>query len=96
VQVLVAYMQDASPQWLKPADLETDALAGAHGGNEPIILNAATISELPAMHVHVFNYPAGRHKMDLRGKGSFVILGITTSTDIHKRDAGRSPGANEQ
>ncbi|HMO26626.1 MAG TPA: hypothetical protein PKB10_10180, partial [Tepidisphaeraceae bacterium] len=95
VQVLGAYMQDADPQWLKPADLETDALAGAHGGNEPIIFNAATISELPAMHVHVFDYPAGRHKMDLRGKGSFVILGITTSTDIHPRDAGRSPGAND-
>ena len=97
VQVLIGYFKGGAggdaKTWLKPPDLETDALAADRGGVEPLILNAATIAGAPAVDVHAMNFPAGRHKLDVRGAGSFVILGVVPqSAKIEKRDAQRKGG----
>lgn len=90
VQVLIGYVKSDDPAWRKPPNLETDALAGEHGGVDPVIQNALTITDLPAINVHVMTYPAGKHKLDLRGQGSYLILGfVPSTTEISRRDAGR-------
>jgi hypothetical protein len=99
VQVLIGYFKGGAggdaQVWLKPPDLETDALAAERGGVEPLILNAATIARAPAVDVHAMNFPAGRHKLDVRGSGSFVILGVVPqSAKIEKRDALRKGGGS--
>jgi hypothetical protein len=98
VQILIGYFKGdgaAAKTWLKPPDLETDALAAERGGVEPLILNAATIAGAPAVDVHAMNFPAGRHKLDVRGAGSFVILGVVPqSAKIEKRDAQRKGGGS--
>lgn len=93
VQILIGYFKDARPMWLKPPDLETDALAAERGGTEPLLLNAATITESPAVDVHAMTFPPGRHKLEMRGKGSFAVLGVVpASATIEKRDAQRKGG----
>jgi hypothetical protein len=98
VQVLIGYFKGGAAgdakSWLKPPDLETDALAAERGGVEPLILNAVTIARSPAVDVHAMNFPAGRNKLDVRGIGSFVILGVVPqSAKIEKRDAHRKGGS---
>jgi hypothetical protein len=95
VQILIGYFKDPAKTWLKPPDLETDALAAERGGVEPLILNAATIAGAPAVDVHAMTFPAGRHKLDVRGSGSFIILGVVPqSAKIEKRDAQRKGGGS--
>jgi hypothetical protein len=96
VQVLIGYFKggDNVKMWLKPPDLETDALAAERGGVEPLILNAATIAGCPAVDVAAMNFPKGRNKLDVRGVGSFVILGVVPqSAKIEKRDGQRKGGS---
>ncbi|MCS7033102.1 MAG: hypothetical protein NZ561_03800, partial [Phycisphaerae bacterium] len=63
------------------------------GGAEPQILNAATIAGLPAVDIHAFRYEAGRNRLEVRGSGSFVVLGVIPADAIlAKRDAGRGHG----
>jgi hypothetical protein len=31
---------------------------------------------LPNVTVHAFDYPAGRHVLQVRGSGAFLILGV--------------------
>jgi len=96
MQVLIGYFKgagDDAKTWLKPPDLETDALAAERGGVEPLILNVVTIAGCPAVDVHAMTFPAGRNKLDVRGAGSFVILGVVPqSAKIEKRDAQRKGG----
>lgn len=93
VQVLIGYFQSPDIVWLKTPNLETDARAGEFIGIEPSIQNAMTIETLPSVDVHVFRYAAGKHTLDVRGKGSFLILGvIPQSVKIEPRDARRSSG----
>jgi hypothetical protein len=55
-----------------------------------VIENAATISNCPGVDVHAFRFDAGRQKLELLGKGSFVILGIVPqSAQLNKRDTHR-------
>lgn len=94
VHVLVGYFQDERPMWLQPPDLETDADAVDRGGGEPVIENAATIDSLPAVNVYALKFPAGRQRLDLRGKGSFVVLGVVPQgVTIPHRDARRGGAA---
>lgn len=94
VYVLIGYVKADRTFWLKVPNLETDALAAERGGIEPSIQNAATISEIPPIDVHALQFGAGRQKLEVRGTGSFVVLGIVPqSTQIAKRDAGRAGGA---
>ncbi|MEO6434801.1 MAG: hypothetical protein ABIP55_03435, partial [Tepidisphaeraceae bacterium] len=93
VDVLIGYFKSPQALWRKPPDLETDALAAERGGVEPLILNAASIDELPAVDVHAVQFDAGRHKLELRGQGSFILLGVVPrSAMTNKRDAQRKGG----
>jgi hypothetical protein len=93
VQVLVGYMNSPQKMWLKVPLLETDAAAAEHIDVQPAIQNAVTIASTPAVNVHVFNYDKGKNKIDVRGPGSFVILGVVPqSSQIQRRDAKRPGG----
>ena len=93
VYVLVGHVKGADEEWMRPPDLETDAGADERGGTEPVIMNAATIAGLPAVDVHALKFGRGRHKLEMRGTGSFVVLGVVPqSAEIEKRDAERPAG----
>ena len=94
VRVLIGYVKSKDKAWLQPPDLETDANAVEQGGVEPILLNALTVESLPPVDVYALDYGAGRHKLELRGSGSFLILGlIPRSARLEPRDAHRAGGA---
>jgi hypothetical protein len=76
VRVLVGYFNDRSAGWRQPPTLETDASAADRGGAEPFIVDAVKIDGLPAVTVHAFDYPAGRHAIEVRGTGAYLVLGI--------------------
>ena len=95
VKILIGYFQSTRDIWLQPPTLETDANAAERGDVEPLITNAATISELPAVNIYAMKFDKGRHKLDVHGKGSFVVLGIIPqSADVTKRDAKRAGGGS--
>jgi hypothetical protein len=53
----------------------------------PFLRNAVAIDECPNVNVHAFRYEPGRYKLELIGKGSFVILGVVPqSVELKKRD----------
>jgi hypothetical protein len=90
VQVLVGYFSDTRDLWLQVPKLEFAAQAGDRGGLETVIEHAATIEECPGVDVHAFRYGLGRQKLELIGKGSFVVLGVVPqSAKLVKRDAGK-------
>jgi hypothetical protein len=89
VRVLVGYFQNNREIWLQVPNLDVASQADERGGVDVQLRNAATIVECPNVNVHAFHYEAGRQKLELIGKGSFVILGIVPeSVKIEKRDAG--------
>jgi hypothetical protein len=89
VQVLVGYFDSRSKGWLQVPNLETAAQADERGGVDTVLENAAAISSCPKVDVHAFRYDAGRQKLELIGKGSFVVLGVVPqSAQLDKRDAG--------
>jgi hypothetical protein len=88
VQVLVGYFQSNQKAWLQVPKLETAAQADERGGIDTVIENAAAISTCPNVDVHAFRFDAGRQKLELLGKGSYVILGVVPETvTLNKRDA---------
>lgn len=78
VRVLVGYFEAPGTEWRKPPTLETDASAADRGGAEPFIIDAASFEGLPNVTVHAFDYAAGRHTLEVRGTGAYVILGVVT------------------
>jgi hypothetical protein len=76
VQVLVGYFDSDKKAWLQVPKLEFAAQADERGGVDTVLENAAAISECPNVNLHAFRFDAGRQKMELIGKGSFVILGV--------------------
>jgi hypothetical protein len=76
VLVLIGYVRSEDQEWLKPPRLETDALAGERGGTEVYIQDAAMIDTLPPVDVYALHFDKGRHKLTMRGQGSFTVLGI--------------------
>ena len=63
-------------------------------GVDVLLRDAAVIEECPIVNVHAFLYEAGRHKLELIGKGSFVVLGVVPQwIQLEKRDAGLRPGS---
>ena len=94
VQVLVGYFKSDQKGWLQVPQLEFAAQADERGGVDTVIENAVTISDCPAVDVHAFRFEAGRQKLELIGKGSFVILGVVPqSVPLTARDAHRGKGA---
>lgn len=74
--------------WLQVPDLETAAHADERGGVETVLRNAAVIDNSPLVNIHAFAYAAGRHKLELIGSGSFVVLGVVPqSVELIARDA---------
>ena len=68
--------------------LEFAAQADERGGVDTVIENAAAISTCPNVDIHAFRFDAGRQKIELIGKGSFVILGVVPqSVQLQKRDS---------
>lgn len=93
VQVLIGYFQSSAKGWLQVPNLENDAAAIEHEEVEPRIENAATVESLPPVNVHVMKFGAGRHKLEVRGTGSFIVLGVVPqSAEIARRDAHRGGG----
>jgi len=88
VQVLVGYFNSNQKAWLQVPKLEFAAQADERGGVDTVIENAATIASCPNVSVHAFRFDAGRQRLELIGKGSFVILGVVPQTvQLQKRDA---------
>lgn len=87
VQVLVGYFKSTQKGWLQVPSLEFAAQADERGGVEPVLENAAVISGCPGLDVHAFQFDAGTQKLELIGKGSFVILGVVPkSVPLVKRN----------
>jgi hypothetical protein len=75
-RVLVGYFKSEQPEWLQVPDLEHVAHADERGGYAALIPKAVAIDGLPRVNVHAFRYEAGRQKIEMIGKGSYVILGV--------------------
>jgi hypothetical protein len=88
VRVLVGYFQNERDIWLQVPNLDVASHADERGGIDAVIRNAAAIEECPNVNIHAFRYEPGRHKFELVGKGSFVVLGVVPqSAKLEKRDA---------
>jgi hypothetical protein len=88
VRVLIGYFQNDRDLWLQVPNLDVASHADERGGVDVLLRNAATVEECPAVNVHAFRYEAGRHKLEVIGKGSFVVLGVVpASAKLEKRDA---------
>lgn len=88
VRVLIGYFQNERDIWLQVPNLDFASHADERGGVDTILRNAVAIDECPNVNVHAFRYEPGRHKLELIGKGSFVVLGVVPqSAKLEKRDA---------
>lgn len=88
VRVLIGYFQDDRELWLHVPNLDVASQADERDGIDVVLRNAAAIEECPSVNVHAFRYEPGRHKLELLGKGIFVVLGIVPqSARLEKRDA---------
>lgn len=88
VLVLVGYFNSKQKAWLPVPELENAAQADERGGAEPVLDNAVAIDNCPNVSVHAFRYSAGRQKLELIGRGSFVVLGVVPqSVNPERRDA---------
>ena len=91
VRVLIGYFQNERDLWLQVPNLDVASQADERGGVDVLVRNAALIDECPNLNVHAFRYEPGRHKLELIGKGSFVVLGVVPqSAKLEKRDAGKA------
>ena len=88
VRVLIGYFQNERDLWLQVPNLDFASHADERGGVDPVLRNAVAIDECPNVNVHAFRYEPGRYKLELIGKGSFVVLGVVPqSVELKKRDA---------
>lgn len=87
VRVLIGYFQNERDLWLQVPNLDFASHADERGGVDPVLRNAVAIDECPNVNVHAFRYEPGRYKLELIGKGSFVVLGVVPqSAELQKRD----------
>lgn len=87
VRVLIGYFQNERDLWLQVPNLDFASHADERGGVDPVLRNAVAIDECPNVNVHAFRYEPGRYKLELIGKGSFVVLGVVPqSVELKKRD----------
>jgi len=88
VRVLIGYFNEARALWLQVPNLDVASQADGRGGVDVVLRNAATIQECPNVNVHAFRYEPGRYKLELIGRGSFIILGVVSqSAELKRRDA---------
>jgi len=87
VRVLIGYFQNERDLWLQVPNLDSASHADERGGVDAVLRNAVAIDECPNVNVHAFRYEPGRHKLEMIGKGSFVVLGVVPqSVELKKRD----------
>ncbi|NMB50611.1 MAG: hypothetical protein GX997_09240 [Bacteroidales bacterium] len=86
VKLLVGYFRTDQKGYAMAPVLETNASANQYGQAEPVLMNALAIENQPAVNIHAYSFPAGRHTVSL-GKGICLILGFTQS-DIEFRNVG--------
>lgn len=86
VNLLIGYFNSTDPRYLQPPNLETNATANNYGQAEPKILNAILLQGMPAVNIHSYSFPAGKHQLVL-GKGICIVAGFTAET-VEKIDAG--------
>ncbi len=79
VRVLIGYVQSDAPEWRKAPQGETDALAAEQGSTEPLLLDAVQIEGLPKVNVYEMTFGPGKHQLDPRGTGSYLVLGVVTA-----------------
>jgi len=96
VEVLLGYVQSKDPQWLQTPMLETDALAGDFFVAEPLLQDALSADKLPKVHIHVHRQPAGRSRIEVRGSGAYVVLGVVKPGSMAGHAAARSSAPQEQ
>jgi hypothetical protein len=81
VKLLVGYFKTQRAAFttdtifLKEPELETNASADDYGQAEIKISNAIVIDGMPPVNIHVYNFKAGKHQLNL-GKGVCLILGF--------------------
>ncbi len=55
---------------------------------DAVIQNAAKISGMPDLDVRAIRFDKGKHALDLRGSGTYVVLGvIPAAVKMQGRDA---------
>jgi len=91
VSVLVGYFQNEREIWLQVPNLDVASHADERGGIEPLIRNAAAVEGCPGLNVHAFRYGPGRQKLELIGKGSFVVLGVVPQSARPERGGAKAP-----
>lgn len=88
VSVLVGFFNKKDAEFSATPELETDASANNYGQAESKISNAIIIENYPAVNIHTYTFPAGKHTLSL-AKGKAMILGFIDAKDKVKiYDAG--------
>ncbi|MCS7337057.1 MAG: hypothetical protein NZ739_02295 [Verrucomicrobiae bacterium] len=89
VCVLIGLFNERREIWLQPPNPDEAADATERGWAEPIILNAAVVEGCPNVNLYAVRFGPGRHKLEVPGRGSFIVLGVVPqSAKLEKRDAG--------
>jgi hypothetical protein len=76
VQLLIGYFRGEGKEWLKVPNTDVDAAAAATIDSQAVIENAAKISGMPPVDVHLVKFEKGKRALDLHGSGTYVILGV--------------------
>ena len=87
VKVLVGYFKAKQAAFktdsifLKPPELENDASADNQGQADIRIANAMAMGGMPALDLHAYHFPAGRHTLVL-SKGVCAVLGFVDGKTV--------------
>ncbi|NGO37808.1 hypothetical protein G4L39_00095 [Limisphaera ngatamarikiensis] len=85
VYVLLGLFRDERDIWLQPPNVDAAAHWAEQGGSEPILRGAARVEQCPLVDVYALRYPAGRHRLEVPGSGSFVVLGVVPASETLRR-----------
>ncbi len=102
VKLLVGFFNGKDPAfsktalYLKAPELETNAGANEYGQAEIKIAHAIVIKGMPAVNVHSYSFPAGKHSLQL-AKGICLLLGFADGAQpLHVYDAGLTENGSQR
>lgn len=102
VKVLVGFFKpqkaafSVDSVFLKQPELETNAQANDYGQADTKIANAMIIPGLPQLHIHVYEFKAGKNRLKLE-KGAALVLGfVDADTPFPVYDAGLYESGNRK
>ena len=75
-KVIVGYFTCNSDKYAQPPRAETNQLVAERNMVDTQIWNAIKIDGLPSVNIHLIDYPAGKHKLELFDNGLFLFLGV--------------------